>query len=105
MNVVKEHTEQIETNQEPSEKEDTETVDTTEAANAGDKAIDGNQKEVEDGQLTKPQAENRRQTRTQAKVEKEKPIENRRLTRRLTRAKAKMAVEPQPQPQVEEKKR
>ena len=101
MNVVKEHTEQIETNQEPSEKEDTETVDTTEAANAGDKAIDGNQKEVEDGQLTKPQAENRRQTRTQAKVEKEKPIEN----RRLPRTKAKMAVEPQPQPQVEEKKR
>ena len=39
MNVVKEHTEQIETNQEPSEKEDTETVDATDAANSGDKTM------------------------------------------------------------------
>ena len=44
----------METNQEPSEKEDEETVDTTDATNAGDKAIDENQKEVEDSQLTKP---------------------------------------------------
>ena len=105
MNVVEEHTEQTETIQEPSEKDDTETVDDTDAANVGDKDTDENQKEVEDHQLTKPKAENRRQTRTKtkieesplanedqgsenrrltrtrAKVEEEKPIENRRLTR------------------------
>ena len=51
MNVVVEHTEQTETNQEPSEKEDTETVDATDAANAGDKATDENQKELD---LPKP---------------------------------------------------
>jgi hypothetical protein len=43
MNVVDKHIEQqTETNQEPSEKEDTETVDATDAANAGDKATDEN---------------------------------------------------------------
>ena len=107
MNVVEEQTE---TNQELSEKEDAETVDATDAANAGDKATDENQKEVEDSQLTKPKAENRRQTRTKTKVEespllsKEGGSENRRLTRtrakveeekpnenrRLTRTKAKV---------------
>ena len=110
MNVVKEHTEQTETNQEPSEKEDTETVDATDTADAGDKATDENQEEAEDRQLTKPKAENRRQTRTKTKVEespllsKEDGSENRRLTRtrakveeekpienrRLTRTKAKV---------------
>ena len=94
MNVVEEHTEQMETNQEPSEKEDTETVDATDATNAGDEAKVEEEKPIE----------NRRLTRTKAKVEENTaPVvpEN----RRLTRSKAKMAVEPQPQPQVEEKKR
>ena len=122
MNVVEEHTEQTETNQEPSEKEDAETVDATDASNAGDKATDENQKEVEDSQLTKPKAENRRQTRTKTKVE-ESPLakedqgsENRRLTRtrakveekpienrRLTRTKAK--VEESTAPVVPENRR
>ena len=95
MNVVEEHTEKTETNQEPSEKEDTETVDATDAANAGDKATDENQKEMEDVQLTKPKAENRRQTRTKAKVE-ESPLakeDQGSKNRRLTRTKAKVEEE------------
>ena len=74
MNVVQEHTEQTETNQEPSEKEDTETVDATDATNAGDEAKVEEEKPIE----------NRRLTRTKAKVEENTaPVvpENRRLTR------------------------